>query len=81
MGEEQYTVKRWIVYCPYTQRYVNHETSFVRTDEKKDVIATCTGIEDCCSNCFFLLGSQAIKETEKKRSALSIQISKTNKFI
>ncbi|MGN7397912.1 hypothetical protein [Peribacillus frigoritolerans] len=81
MDEEQYTVNRWISYCHSTQRYVNHEISFVRTDEKKDVIATCTGFKDHCSNCLFLLGSQAIKETEKKRSALSIQISKTSKFI
>lgn len=77
MGE-QHTVKRWIIYCPYTQRYVNHEISFVGTDEMEDVIATCTGIEDCCSDCLFLLGSQsqAVVGTEKKRSILSIQISK-----
>ncbi|MCK1992357.1 hypothetical protein GW626_18555 [Peribacillus muralis] len=80
MSEEQYTVKRWIAYCHSTQRYVNHEISFVRTDEKKDVIATCTGIKDCCSDCLFLLGSQAIKESEKKRSTLSIHTSKTSKY-
>ncbi|MFD4932825.1 hypothetical protein ACFWMS_29060 [Peribacillus butanolivorans] len=57
MGEEQYTVKRWITYCHSTQRPVNHEISFfIKTDEKKDVIATCTGIEDSCRNCLFLLG-------------------------
>lgn len=81
MGEEQYTVKRWIAYCHSTQRQVNYEISFVGTDEKKDMIATCTGIKDGCSNCLFLFGSQTIKESEKKRSTLSIQISKTSKFV
>ncbi|MEC0277100.1 hypothetical protein [Peribacillus frigoritolerans] len=81
MGEELYTVKRWIAYCHYTQRYVNHEISLVETDEKKDLITTCTGIKDCCSNCLFLLGSQSIKESKMKTSTLLIQISKTNKFL
>lgn len=81
MGEELYTVRRWIAYCHSTQRYVNQETSFVGTDEKKDLISTCTGIEDCCSNCLFLLGSQSIKELKLNTSTLFIQISKTNKFL
>ncbi|MFJ7932688.1 hypothetical protein [Peribacillus sp. NPDC096448] len=50
MGEE-HIVNRWIIYCPYTQRYVDHEISFVGTDEKKERIATGTGIDDCCRDC------------------------------
>lgn len=76
MREEQYTTKRWIVYCPSTQRYVNHEISFGGTDEKEEEIATCTGIEDCCSNCLFLLGYRSVGGSGKKKSVLSIQISK-----
>lgn len=79
MGEEHYTVKRWIAYCHSTQRHVNHEVSLVGMDEKKDLIATCTGIKGCCSNCLFLLGPQS-KESKMKTSTLLIQISKTNKF-
>lgn len=75
MGEE-HIVKRWIIYCPYTQRYVIHEISFVGTDEKEERIATCTGIKDCCRDCFFLLGYKSVDETGKKKSVLSIQISK-----
>lgn len=81
MGEEHNTVTRWIAYCHSTQRHVNHEVSLVGTDEKKDLIVTCTGIKDCCSNCWFLLGPQSIKETKMKTSTLLIQISKTNKFL
>ncbi|MEC0276165.1 hypothetical protein [Peribacillus frigoritolerans] len=81
MGEELYTVKRWIAYCHSTQRYVNHEISLVGTGENEERIATCTGIEDCCSDCLFLLGSQSIKESKMKTSTLLIQISKTNKFL
>ncbi|MCY9007299.1 hypothetical protein [Peribacillus frigoritolerans] len=76
MGEELYTEKRWVAYCHSTQRYVNHEISLVGTDEKKDLISTCTGIKDCCSNCLFLLGSQSIKESKMKTSTLLIRISK-----
>ena len=75
MGEE-HIVNRWIIYCPYTQGYVDHEISFVGTDEKEERIATCTGIDDCCSDCLFLLGSQALDGIEKKRSILCIQISR-----
>lgn len=81
MGEELYTVRRWIAYCHSTQRYVNQEISLVGMNEKKDLISTCTGIEDCCCNCLFLLGSQSVKESNMNPSTLFIQISKTNKFL
>lgn len=82
MSKGHYIIKRSTMYCHYTQRHVNQEISFVETDEKKDMISTCTGIQDSCSDCLFLLGySQARKEPEKKQSMLFIQISKTNEFL
>ncbi len=60
MGKDKLT--RWTAYCPCVNQFVNQELSYTgRTSEKKDVITTCTGIEDRCSNCLFLMGSQIYK--------------------
>lgn len=59
---EKYKLSRWTTYCPYVRQFVNQELSYTgQASERKNVITTCTGIEDQCSSCIFLIGSKIYK--------------------
>jgi hypothetical protein len=50
--DERLENKRRVAYCPVTDRLVNLELSSIKKEEKKDIITSCTGIEDICHTCF-----------------------------
>lgn len=59
---EKYKLRRWTTYCPCVGQLVNQELSYTgQASGKKDVVTTCTGIEDQCSSCIFLMGSNIYK--------------------
>ena len=48
-------LQRRITYCPRVKRSVNHEvSSYICSNGKSEITATCTGIEDKCYDCFIL---------------------------
>lgn len=50
--DERLENKRWVAYCPVMDRLVNLELSSIKKEGKKDIITSCTGIEDICHTCF-----------------------------
>lgn len=47
-------LQRRITYCPRVNRTVNHDISYIHSNGQSEIIATCTGIEDKCYDCFIL---------------------------
>ena len=43
---EKVLVNRIVYFCPRVKKSVNQEISIVDTDKKREIMTTCTGIED-----------------------------------
>ncbi len=47
-------LQRRITYCPRVNRSVNLDISYIHLNGQSEIIATCTGIEEQCYDCFIL---------------------------